>query len=253
VRFCFSSRPGSSRPELMAVQSVDVVKCGCPVLWEEREKYGCPHCGYCLLHCRCQATTPRFKIEVIEVWRHTTRKPDGTEGKTYTLFHGKGVSDIFALGSDWCGITPAEGCFYWVEASRSQKGPWSWCRYLELDATHPLKKIVPPVLEPRPHHVENLPDTQRTAYELLKPKLPEKKKKVLRVIVDAGTSDKANLQDMEIPMHAPKHTFSGRVSELKRDGWIVDTGRRVERHGQWFTVYAATQQALDFFTQPEWS
>ena len=111
----------------------------------------------------------------------------------------------------------------------------------------PGEKIVA-VPKPRKHHVEHVPDTQRAAFEKTKPKLPQKRQEALDVVVAAGTKG-TNLQAMEDLLHRPKNTFSGRISELLKDRLIVDTGRRVRVHGEWFRVVAAAQQTLRQFLE----
>jgi len=191
---------------------------------------------------------------VSDVWEQ-----QGKSGAKWICFHCLDLMDedklpsTFAIDkAGWLAqnrVVPAKGCRYWIEASRSAHGFWWFCRRVILIVPKPTEKTVP-VPEMKTHHVENVPSTQRTAFELLKAKLPEKRFQVLKVIAEKGLEG-TNLQDMEEPMHAPKNTFSGRVSELLRDGYIVDTGKRVLRHGEWFRVVAATQQSIAAFTQPE--
>jgi len=192
----------------------------------------------------------RDNVEVMDVWSYCGKK----SGKEYTLFRCKRVTQpdgrfvVFALEPEWKGVTPLKGNLYNLEATANSNGPWHFCSTLELVIVREKTVPVPP---PRTHHVTDVPDTQKLAFEKKLAKVPEDRREILKHIALKGP-DGTDLQVMEDELGRPKHTFSGRVSELlHEDHLIIDTGRRAEHHGQYFRVVAATQQSIEFFMPPK--
>jgi predicted Rossmann fold nucleotide-binding protein DprA/Smf involved in DNA uptake len=68
------------------------------------------------------------------------------------------------------------------------------------------------------------PLTQREAYESIKTELPDKREEVRQVIHRSMYG--LTLFEICQQLHWPINSVSGRVTELHKEGWIRDSGRR---------------------------
>jgi hypothetical protein len=100
---------------------------------------------------------------------------------------------------------------------------------------------------PKPHGVPtgaNHPETSHMAAELLRPMVKRLSGQVLRTFLTVGQTG-LTADAVQVRLRGTHQSVSPRVTELARNGWIVDTGqRRKTRSGRWAIVYRPTMKAV---------
>ena len=73
--------------------------------------------------------------------------------------------------------------------------------------------------------MRRVPATQSAAWESIQSKLPLSRREVFHAIQDAG-ADGISTLGISQRLHWPINCVSGRITELRETGYVIDSGRR---------------------------